>query len=424
MNLLCLALALALTCLLAFVSYIQLLYLESLRLRRREGQALEYFRENLSQRIGLDTDDGALTFSLIKHISLPLAGLFFLCALVRPGVPHWQSVLEAVIFSLLAMLVSTYLVPLFLYRRTKGAWLLRILPGIRLLALSAAPITSLLRLFQSLLDLDKSTNGEPVPADSVEHIEALITAGAEEGILEEEDRKLIHSVVAFGDKSVREVMTPRPNVIAISADKSLADLRQLVIHEQYSRIPVYEDTIDNIIGFVHVRDMFELDPEDRQAKPLKELMRPIHLVPETKPVSDLLRDMQRDGSHIVVVVDEYGNTAGVATMEDMVEEILGEIRDEHEPDRDVRQESNHVFVAPGSLDVDRLEDLLNFRPGEETESTTVGGLITEWLGHVPRVGEAVERGGMRIEVLAGNDRRVEEVRISRVETPAPVAANP
>ncbi len=423
MNLICLLLAVALTLLLGFVSYVQLLYLESLRLLRPEVPSLEYFRESLAEKIGLEPEQGSLTFSLIKHLSLPLVGLFYLCALVRPGAAHWQSVVEAAGLSVLAMLLTTYLVPMFLYRRTKGGWMLRFLPVIKLMALCASPLTAVLRMFQSLLDLDKDATGETAPADSVEHIEALITAGAEEGILEEQDRKLIHSVVAFGDKNVREVMTPRPNIVAISVDKSLEDLRQLVIHEQFSRIPVYEGTIDNIIGFVHVRDMFELDPEDRQSKPLKDLIRSIHLVPESKPVSDLLRDMQRNGSHMVIVVDEYGNTAGLATMEDLVEEILGEIRDEHEPDRDVRQESEHVFVAPGSLDLDRLQDLLDFRPEEDTESTTVGGLVAEWLGHVPQVGEAVERGGIRVEVLAGNERRVEQVRISRVPTLSPVAAN-
>lgn len=423
MNFLCLLLALGLTLLLGFVSYIQLLYLESLRLLRHEVPSLEYFRQSLAEKIGLETEHGSLTFSLIKHVSLPLMGLFYLCALVRSPVPVWQSVLEAIGVSFVAMLLTTYLVPMFLYRRTNGVWMLRLIPGIKLMALVALPLTALLRMFQSLLDLDQNATGETVPADSVEHIEALITAGAEEGILEEEDRKLIHSVVAFGDKNVREVMTPRPNIVGISADKSLEDLRQLVIHEQFSRIPVYQDTIDNIIGFVHVRDMFELDPEDRQSKALKDLIRPIHLVPESKPVSDLLREMQRDHSHVVVVVDEYGNTAGLATMEDLVEEILGEIRDEHEPERDVRQESEHVFLAPGSLDVDRLQDLLDFRPEEDTESTTVGGLVAEWLGHVPQIGEAVEHGGIRVEVLAGNERRVEQVRISRVETLSPLAAN-
>ncbi|MBV9760104.1 MAG: HlyC/CorC family transporter [Acidobacteriaceae bacterium] len=423
MTLLCLAAAIVVTALLGFVSYVQLLYLESLRLIRHDVKSLEYFREKLADRIGLETEHGSLAFSLVKHISLCLLGLFFLCALVRPSAPHWQSVLEAIGLSFLAMLVSTYLVPLFLYRRTGGQWMLKLLPAIKLLAAVAAPLAALVRMFQSLLDLDKNGAGETAPADSVEHIEALITAGAEEGIIEEEDRKLIHSVVAFGDKSVREVMTSRPNIVAIGAGKSLDDLRQLVIHEQYSRIPVYDGNIDNVIGFVHVRDLFELDPEEMQSKPLRDLVRPAPLVPETKPVTDLLRDMQREGSHMVIVVDEYGNTAGLATMEDLVEEILGEIRDEHEPDRDVRQESDMVYIAPGSLDVDRLQELLNFRPEDDTESTTIGGLITEWLGHVPRVGEVVERGGIRIEVLAGNERRVDEVRISRAETPSPVGAH-
>ncbi len=187
-----------------------------------------------------------------------------------------------------------------------------------------------------------------------------------------------------------------------------------MIHEQYSRIPVYEQTIDHIIGFVHVRDMFELDEGDRLHRLVKELVRPIRFVPETKPVNDLLREMQADGAHMAIVIDEYGNTAGLATMEDMVEEILGEIHDEHEPERDVQKEAEGSFVVMGSLDLDRLHELLDFRPAEETESTTIGGLVTEWLGRVPHVGEAVEREGIRIEVLAGDELKVEQVRVSKV----------
>jgi len=321
-----------------------------------------------------------------------------------------------------AMLFSAYFIPFFVYFRTDGAWLLKVLPLIRILAACAAPPAAAVHTINSFLDTEKTANGHPAPTDTVEHVEALIDAGAEEGILEESDRKLIHSVVAFGDKSVREVMTPRPSVIAISCDKSIEDLRQLVIHEGFSRIPVYEENVDHLLGFVHVRDIFELDEADRQSKTLVELMRSLTMVPEMKPVSELLRQMQSEGLHMVAVVDEYGNTAGVATMEDLVEEILGEIHDEHETERDVRQEADHVFIAPGHLDLDRLHDLLNFRPEEDTESTTVGGLVAEWLGHVPQVGETAERGGIRVEVLAGNERRVEQVRISRVESSKPVTA--
>jgi putative hemolysin len=210
-------------------------------------------------------------------------------------------------------------------------------------------------------------------------------------------------------------MTPRPKIVGIEASRSLEDLRELAIHEQYSRIPVYEESIDRIIGFVHVRDMFELDEADRQGRQVRELLRPIRFVPETKPVNDLLREMQEAGAHMAIVIDEYGNVAGLATMEDLVEEILGEIHDEHEPERDIQKESEGQFVADASLDLDRLHDLLGFRPAEDTESTTIGGLVTEWLGHVPRPGEIVERDGIRIEVLAGDDLKVEQVRVSRVK---------
>jgi putative hemolysin len=226
---------------------------------------------------------------------------------------------------------------------------------------------------------------------------------------------LIESVVAFGDKTVREIMTPRPKIVGIEADRSLEDLRELVIHEQYSRVPVYEQTIDNITGFVHVRDVFELDPAERRGRLVQELVRPIRFVPETKPVNTLLREMQTDGAHMAIVIDEYGNTAGLATMEDMVEEIVGEIHDEHEPERDVQKETEGSFVVSGSLDLDRLNELLGFRPREETESTTIGGLVTEWLGRVPRVGETLDREGIRIDVLAGDELKVERVRVSKAE---------
>ena len=188
---------------------------------------------------------------------------------------------------------------------------------------------------------------------------------------------------------------------------------ELAITEQYSRIPVYEENIDQVVGFVHVRDMFERDEEDRKLQRVREIMRPIEAVPESKPVNDLMREMQELGSHMAVVVDEYGSTAGIVTMEDMVEEIVGEIHDEHEPERDFREEPDGSYVVSGSFDIGRLEDLLDYQPSEETESTTVGGLVTEWLGHVPAAGEQVERDGISIHVLSSNHVRVDQVRVAK-----------
>ena len=235
-------------------------------------------------------------------------------------------------------------------------------------ACSLSPCVAVLGFFQSLVELTDDTNGREEPPTPAENIEALISAGTEEGLIEEEDRKLIQSVVEFGDKVVREVMTPRPNIVAISADATLEELRQLVINEQYSRIPVYEGTIDQIIGFVHVRDMFELDEDERANRTVRELVRPIRFVPETKPVNDLMREMQQENTHMVIVVDEYGNTAGLATMEDLVEVILGEIRDEHEPDSDVQEDGHGGFIVSGSFDLERLADLLEFPSARKTSN--------------------------------------------------------
>jgi CBS domain containing-hemolysin-like protein len=284
------------------------------------------------------------------------------------------------------------------------------------------PLTAILGFFQSLVELSEPGTANQEAAAGGQ-IEALISAGEEEGLIEKDDRRLIESVVAFGDKTVREVMTPRPKIVAIEADRSLEDLRELAIRQQYSRIPVYEQSIDHIIGFAHMRDMFELDEADREGRLVRELVRPIRFVPETKPVDDLLREMQEAGAHMAIVIDEYGNVAGLVTMEDMVEEIVGEIHDEHEPERDVKQESEGRFVVPGSLDLDRLHDLIGFRPAEDTESTTIAGLVTEWLGHVPRVGEAAERDGIRVEVLAADELKVEQVRVSKIEQ-ASIAQHP
>ena len=394
--------------LLGLVTLVQLLYLESLRLRTRDLPSLKFFKEVLEDKIGMDTDQGAGSFSLIKHTLLVMLGVLY-CAWL--GI-YWQAAIAA----WLVMIAFAYALPQLLYRRTDGHWLLPLAPFLRALALTVLPAEALLEFFQKLIDLTDDQTANEEPATPAENIEALISAGQEEGLIEEDDRKLIQSVVEFGDKIVREVMTPRPNIVAIAADASLEELRQLVITEQYSRIPAYEQDIDQIVGFVHVRDMFELEEEERATRRVRELLRPILFVPETKPVSDLMRQMQEENTHMVIVVDEYGATAGLATMEDLLEVIIGEIRDEHEPDSDVTEDGKGGYIVSGNFDLARVNDLLEtFRREEDLESTTVGGLLTEWLGRVPKPGEVVERDGVRIEVLASDELRVEQVRMSRPE---------
>ncbi len=408
--------ALATIPLLGLVTFVQVLYLESLRLRTRDLPALKFFKETLEDKIGLKAEQGAGTFSLIKHSLLVwMAILFF--AWFADGHP-WNGavLLQTGVAVWLTMVAFSFALPQLLYRRTTAAWLLPLVPVLRVLALLARPAEASLSFFQSLIDLADDT---PAQEESTvaENIEALISAGAEEGLIEEQDRKLIQSVVEFGDKVVREVMTARPNIVAIAADATLERLRELVITEQYSRIPIYEHNIDQIIGFVHVRDMFEIEEADREDTSVRSLERPVLFVPETKPVADLMRQMQQESTHMVIVVDEYGNTAGLATMEDLLEVIIGEIRDEHEPDSDVVEDGQGGFIVSGNFDLARVSDLLpTFHPVEEIESTTVGGLVSEWLGRVPSPGESVERDGLRVEVLASDNLRVEQVRLTKPQT--------
>lgn len=398
--------------LLALVSFVQLLYLESLRLRTRESEALEFFKESLQDMIGYDSEDGSLTFSLLKHSLIAISGSIIVASTLRHAL-NWIGFVEGLAIAWLLMLFSCYLVPQLLYRRTSGAWLIPLIPLIRFLALFVRPLTALFSFLNSLQELAEPAGEQQEEPNPTEDIEALINAGEEEGIIEKEDSRLIHSVVAFGDKRVREVMTPRRQMITVNVASSLEDLRSLARNEQFSRIPVFDASIDNIIGFVHIRDLFDLLPGDPRRTTIRDLMRPILGVPETKPASDLVKEMSTSGNHIVYVVDEYGNVAGLVTLEDLMEEVFGEIRDEHEPAHDLVRNPDGSVTVSGSFDVDHLHELFGFRPDEETESTTIGGLVTEWLGEVPPPGAAVERDGLRLEVLAADALRVIKVRILR-----------
>lgn len=404
--------------LLGVATTVQMFYLEAMRLRTRELPSLTYFKEEIEDRLALKVERGALIFSLWKHSLLAFLGVAMSVVATHERFLR-EDFLEAAVFSWLSMMTVCYILPQLSYRKTTGAWLNPLMPLLRLMVLAARPLAALLDFLHSIADLSGPPVVEEEPQSPAEEIDALIEAGAEEGLIEEGDRKLIHSVVAFGEKVIRDVMTPRPNIVGINEDASLDDLRKLVIHEQYSRIPVYRDDVDSIIGFVHVHDVLEVNEAERATRKVKELVRPIRLVPETKSVKVLLEDMRENRQHMAVVIDEYGHTAGLVTMEDMLEEILGEIRDEHEPHTDVESLGNGEFVVAGSYDIDHLGELVNFEPDGDTEATTVGGLVTEWLGRVPEVGATVEREGIRVEVLSASGLRVEKVKVARVlEAPA------
>jgi len=397
---------------------VQTLYLEGMRLRTRDLPALEFFKDEIEDRLKLKSEEAALTFSVCKHTCLVLFGVLSLAEVIDGGRLSGMVLVQGIAVAWVFMMLCGYLIPQILYRRTSGHWIRPLLPFYSVMALLVRPLVAALSFLQRLLDVVKQEpEGEEQAATAAENIEALIDAGTEEGLIKEDDRRLIQSVVAFGDKVVREVMTPRPNIVAIQADANLEALHSLVVNEQYSRIPVYGESIDDVLGFAHVRDMFEIPESDRQTRTVRQLMRPIRFVPETKSAHDCLREMQQDGSHMVIVIDEYGNTAGLSTLEDLVEVILGEIRDEHEPGSDVAEDGNGGYIVSGNFDIARVPEILSqFHPSEDIESSTIGGLVMEWLGRVPHAGEAIERDGLRVEILASDEMRVEQVRLSKAQT--------
>jgi CBS domain containing-hemolysin-like protein len=275
------------------------------------------------------------------------------------------------------------------------------------------PVTLALGFLQSVASLTKRPSEEQAESPA-EAVDALIEAGQEEGILQASDRDLIQSVVEFSGKTVREAMKPRPEMVAVPTDMTVERFIELLRTKPFSRVPVYRDSIHNIVGVVYAQDVLQVADTEARTRTVESLMRKdVYFVPESKLGSDLLREMRRNNIRMAIAVDEYGGVAGLVTIEDLVEEIVGEIRDEHEKSQ-VIKENDHSYIVPGNMDVDHLDELFGVRPNGK-EAATVAGLVTELAGRIPQKGEIIEEEGLRFEVLESTDRRVERVRIVAVE---------
>jgi CBS domain containing-hemolysin-like protein len=308
------------------------------------------------------------------------------------------------------VVVCEHLLPMLVARRDPEQVLDILLPAFQPIARLMRPMThSIIEIGGLRGERDIQPNPEDAPdANAV----TVAEPAAEEGtISEEEGRELLQSVVDFTETVVREVMTPRPDIIAIRVDATLSDLRTLFREEQYSRIPVYRGDLDNIVGIVFVKDLVALPPGAEP--PMTTLMRSAYMVPESKRVSELLKEMQRRQAQMAIVLDEYGGTAGLVTVEDLLEEIVGEIRDEYDVESEtVTDEGDGVFVFSGKVSVDEVRDRLDVdieREGFET----VGGYLLSHLGRMPYVGETFEVDDLAVEVLEVERRRITKVRVRR-----------
>jgi CBS domain containing-hemolysin-like protein len=241
----------------------------------------------------------------------------------------------------------------------------------------------------------------------------MVEVASDEDQIEEEEKDLIHSIFEFGDTIVREVMVPRPDIVAIEDDRSLGDVMDIVLQHGYSRVPVFHENLDDVVGVIYAKDVLKAMHQDRKDVPLPELVRPARFVPESKKCAELLREMQRKKFHISLVTDEYGSTSGLVTLEDLLEELVGEITDEYD-----REEPMLVPVGEGNyrvdgrLAIDELNELLDVElPDEEWDS--VGGLMMGLLGAIPREGQEVRFGDVSFKAERVQGRRVERVLVSR-----------
>jgi putative hemolysin len=350
---------------------------------------------------------------IIIQLLLVAGAVFVFTLFERRELRYSISVLGTVATMMLIILLFRQLVPRIITMRSPEVTLLRLFTILKIAHAALRPLSVL--LMSALHYFHQwEQDVEPVKEEetSEEEIQAFIDAGEEEGILERDEGEMIQSIVHFGDKVAREVMTPRMQIVAIDINSSVEKLLQLVVAKGHARIPVYRDDLDNIEGIVHERDLLRVWQKGDKLENFRSMIRPAYFVPETKPVDDLLQEMRQKADQMVLVVDEYGGVSGLITMQDLVEEIVGEIHDETESDSEkVIEEGKGIYVVPGTLELGVIEEKLGVPLVSNTDCTTVAGAVVELFGRLPSPGEKIEHGGIEIEVLAADRRRVQKLRL-------------
>jgi CBS domain containing-hemolysin-like protein len=400
--------------LLTLVSYVDRLYTEIGKFLSREFQDnIDAFEHDVEPRLHVSRTRAALSMAVLTQMTMAAIAMLVGFTVFRDRAWSVYEILQATLTLILIVIVCNRFLPFVFFSRTKGQWLIPWTPFLRILIYLVLPVTLVLGFLQSVAALTKEHSDEP-PETQAEAVDALIEAGQEEGILDESNRDLIQSVVEFGEKTVREAMKPRPEIVAVPINTTVEQFIELLRMKPFSRVPVFEGTIHNIKGIVYAQDVLQVPDTEAHTRTVDTLMRKdVYFVPESKLGSELLREMQKNNIRMAIVVDEYGGVAGLVTIEDLVEEIVGEIDDEHEKAEVVR-ENDQSYIVPGNMDVDRLNELLGTRP-EGKESATVAGLVSEMAGRIPQKGEVIEEDGLRFEVLESTERRVQRVRISVVQ---------
>ena len=361
-------------------------------------------------------------FALSSAIQILLIGFSVLVTMITFGfdLPHWEVLIISLLVGLVASITFRQIIPRFLTWQNPESKLLFLLPVIRpfygLFSTLADP-------FHFFTKDNSPLESTIVPNQTVEEeredyaddIQALIEMGEAEGILEEKERVLIETMVEFGDTRAGEIMTPRTEIVALPIKSTVKEVRDLIIEEKFSRLPVYRDTIDNIEGVIYVRDLLNAWSEGNENQTIASLLRPAYFIPETKFAAELLQNMQSNHVQIAIVVDEYGGVAGLLTVEDILEEIVGEIEDE-----DISEEIIEIIEGAdksyydvlGSTEIGKVERVFNMEI-EDDDFTTIAGLVTSEAGYVPKIGEKLEIRGLDVEILQADEKKITLLRLRK-----------
>jgi putative hemolysin len=369
----------------------------------------------------IQEDRPRFRFTLGASIQIQLVAV---SVLITTILLRWFSGLTLLLVALFTGLILAgifrQLIPRLISLRNPEKTLLTLLPIVkpfyRILSFIADPLHRRAARLRRERELAEEAADEE-EEDNGDDIQALIDVGEEEGILEEEEGELIHSIIEFGDTRVSEVMTPRTEIVALPMTATVREALGVIIDSKYSRLPVYREQIDNVEGIIYVRDLLQCWPEGREDQKISELLRPIYYVPETKPVADLLEEMQKAHQQLAMVIDEYGGVAGLVTVEDILEEIVGEIEDEdtaQEEIIEIVEASDGYYEVLGSTEIGKIERLFDIEI-EADDFTTIAGLVISESGYVPRAGERLMFRGLDVEVLEADDRRINRLRLRRAE---------
>jgi len=409
---------------LVFLATVDLAFsqLSDLSLRRLSSESDDTLskRSTLLLRTILE-DRARFRFALSSAIQALLIGFTVLVTWIVLKVTNDVSLIlfYALLIGLVVTVVFRQILPRLLVRTRPEQKLLWLLPVVRPLYSAAKLLTSPLSSFfktreQQKLEQTQTPDAPDDDADSnTDDLQALMEVGEAEGIIEEEEREMIESLFEFNETRTGEIMTPRTEICAVPIGSSIKEVRDLMIEEKYSRLPVYRENIDSIEGIVYVRDLLQAWAEGKEDEPISSLLRDAYFVPETKSAADLLKSMQSEHFQFAVVIDEYGGVAGIVTVEDILEEIVGEIEDEDIEDEEIIEiveGGEGYWDILGSTEIDKIERLFDVEL-EDEEYTTLAGLVTSKTGYVPKVGETVTAEGLQYEVLKGDDKKVELVRV-------------